>query len=336
LIQPPHLKSRLFAETAEIVMSAVADLEARRFPAPELRAVLRDCIFALRCNWRITADQFEPYLIPNDLSQCTCASVLNCSHADVSVDLPAGFSIEAAATKPTAFAKPYYIDPVHALRRCKGLAALERYSDRFVWDYDMAFVGHQGKGPMDVISGRTIVDAVHTRRRFLNGLTNDPIIESGFRLHLQLNDKFFFSDSSVTAADREDLNRRSLYVESMMNSRFVLCPRGNGPNSIRFFEALATSNVPIYIGESETRFPLDWLINWNQACYRISSEEVLTGSWASRLRQILATPVDEINRRRRYIFRIYHQFLAPERRRVFEQLVLLRVAKVLWHSESLK
>ncbi len=38
---------------------------------------------------------------------------------------------------------------------------------------------------------------------------------------------------------------------------------------------------------------------------------------------------EEINLRRRYIFRIYHQFLSLERKPVFDQLVLLKTKELL-------
>lgn len=77
------------------------------------------------------------------------------------------------------------------------------------------------------------------------------------------------------------------------------------------------------------RFPLDWIIDWSTACFRISAEEVADGSYRDRLDEILNSPLTEVNRRRAYIFRIYHQFMAPERKEVFEQLVLLRVRELI-------
>lgn len=77
-----------------------------------------------------------PYFIPNDPAQCTPLSILNCSHTDQELMIEEGFVIEASSTRPKSFAKPYYIDPVGGVRRCKNLCAAETYSRRESWDYD--------------------------------------------------------------------------------------------------------------------------------------------------------------------------------------------------------
>ncbi|MBM3302569.1 MAG: hypothetical protein FJY85_21790 [Deltaproteobacteria bacterium] len=78
---------------------------------------------------------------------------------------------------------------------------------------------------------------------------------------------------------------------------------------------------------------MDWIINWDAAVFRISEKEVNNGGFVGILTEVLDLPTSEINARRRYIFRVYHQFLSPERKPVFEILVWLRAAEMLMVEE---
>ena len=314
-------------EVDQSLSRACIDLAARGVPHPELSALLADVTEAAAGGEPSLGDR-EPYFIPNDLSLCTEVSVLNCSHVDGELDLPAGFSIEAAATRPHAFAKPYYIDPIGGVRRAKGLAALESYADRETWDYDLSFVGHEGKQNPNPEQG-LLADSSNLRYVFLESLATDYAPFSNSRIRLHRNRRFFFSEPNQSSEERERANQQTGYLRSIRDSRFVLCPRGGGPHSIRFYETLACANIPVFVGDRAAKFPLEWIIDWSTACFRISAEEVADGSYRDRLDEILSSPLTEVNRRRAYIFRIYHQFLAPERKDVFEQLVLLRVRELI-------
>jgi hypothetical protein len=314
----------LNARTA--VQLAVLDLDQRRVPADGLRYILHELEAGIRRGDDLAGLAQEPYFIPNDVSRCAAASVLNCSHVDHELNIPAGFSIEATATRQTTFAKPYYIDPEAGIRRCQGLSALDAYRDRYSWTFDLAFVGHRGRLNSRAPAG-LLADTSNTRYLFLRDLT-ERFKPPDAQVHVWLNDSFFFREP-VAPEERQRRNRETQYIESICDSRFVLCPRGGGANSIRFFETLAACSVPIYVGDHATKLPLDWIIDWDKLCYRISCEEVADGSYVGRLTDILATPHAEVNRRRRSIFRVYHQFLAPERRPIFEHLVLLRARALL-------
>lgn len=321
----------LLQAAREHLCEAVADLQRRRLPHDVLTALARAVERELAEGFGSTA--LEPYFIPNDVSLCTDRSVLNFSPTDFELEIPCGFSIDSAARKPTSFARPYYIDPIRGVRRCRGLFALEHYEDRNEWQYDLAFVGHKGFTTPDIASGpeAVLADRLNTRYVFLQRFQEEYLAqrELSVHLHIHLNEQFFFADPSVTQAERDRLNARNRYIPSVQDSRFVLCPRGRGPNSIRFFETLASANVPIFIGEPETKFPLDWIIDWDLACIRIDGRTLADGSYADALDHILELPLAEVNRRRRYIFSIYHQLLAPERLPVFEHLVLLRARSLL-------
>jgi hypothetical protein len=44
--------------------------------------------------------------------------------------------------------------------------------------------------------------------------------------------------------------KRAKYHETLMRSRFVLCPRGRGTSSMRLYETLAAGRVPIVISDN--------------------------------------------------------------------------------------
>lgn len=54
--------------------------------------------------------------------------------------------------------------------------------------------------------------------------------------------------------NEKKLEREEFYIESLKNSKFVFCPRGTGPGSIRFWEAIASKCIPILIS-NEIKVP---------------------------------------------------------------------------------
>ncbi len=62
------------------------------------------------------------------------------------------------------------------------------------------------------------------------------------------------------------------YWNNMINSTFVLCVRGSGNFSTRFFEALALGKIPILI-DTNCVLPFDKYIQWNQHCLIIKESD---------------------------------------------------------------
>lgn len=67
-------------------------------------------------------------------------------------------------------------------------------------------------------------------------------------------DRFFIEDTSNYDAFTHDtggkLERQRRYLEICLRSKFILCPRGAGPNSIRLFEALRLGIAPVIIADA--------------------------------------------------------------------------------------
>jgi len=86
----------------------------------------------------------------------------------------------------------------------------------------------------------------------------------------QLNDnknieKKFIIRDMFWGGKVHDENIRLEYVENMTNSDFVLCVRGAGNFSYRFYEALSCGRIPIFVN-SDSVLPCDDKINWKDIC----------------------------------------------------------------------
>lgn len=63
------------------------------------------------------------------------------------------------------------------------------------------------------------------------------------------------------------------YFNLMNNSKFILCPRGNALNSIRFFETLSFGKIPILISDT-IKLPLKSKINYDKICLKIKEKNL--------------------------------------------------------------
>jgi len=66
-------------------------------------------------------------------------------------------------------------------------------------------------------------------------------------------------------------SKTSYYNEMLIKSKFTLCPSGSGPNSIRFWEALACGSIPILLSDT-LQLPYHEL--WDKAIVRIQENKL--------------------------------------------------------------
>jgi len=66
---------------------------------------------------------------------------------------------------------------------------------------------------------------------------------------------------------------RAEYLDVTARSRFVFCPRGDGLNSLRFFETLALGRLPILVAD-ETALPLESEIPYDEFVVRVPEARV--------------------------------------------------------------
>ena len=103
------------------------------------------------------------------------------------------------------------------------------------------------------------------------GSRSHPIRRQMFSL---LADNAAIIDTSEFCAwnpEQESANSyQSLYAHTMAASKFVLCPRGIGPTSLRLFETMEAGRVPVIISDQWSAPPQ---INWDFAV-RIPESEI--------------------------------------------------------------
>lgn len=73
--------------------------------------------------------------------------------------------------------------------------------------------------------------------------------------------------------EQQQEKARIRWQEVLNDSQFVLCPKGRGLNSIRFFEALAYQRIPILISD-DLKLPLENIIDYDKYCVRLKENEM--------------------------------------------------------------
>jgi hypothetical protein len=69
-------------------------------------------------------------------------------------------------------------------------------------------------------------------------------------------------------------NEGEIFVNTTVNSKFALAPRGYGRSSFRFFEILQLGTIPIYIYDDIEWLPYKEFINYNDICISIHESEI--------------------------------------------------------------
>jgi len=67
--------------------------------------------------------------------------------------------------------------------------------------------------------------------------------------------------------------KKEEYLNSIENSKFILCPRGTGSSSIRLFETLSMGRIPVTISD-ENETPLAWLLDWSEFSVDIKEKDI--------------------------------------------------------------
>lgn len=69
-------------------------------------------------------------------------------------------------------------------------------------------------------------------------------------------------------------NLQQLFIETTINSKFALAPRGYGRSSFRFFECFQLGTIPIYIWNDINWLPFQDIIDYEQLCIVIHVSEI--------------------------------------------------------------
>jgi Exostosin family len=119
------------------------------------------------------------------------------------------------------------------------------------------------------------------------------------------------------------------YGELLLNSTFVFCPGGGGPNSYRFQEALAADAIPIVV--SYVTLPYTPEVDWSGCVVKVSEARV-----ADIPRIVRQMPATEIEARRERCQTMYRGLLGRKQNRTSQDEHTLLVALKIWRQRILQ
>jgi hypothetical protein len=96
--------------------------------------------------------------------------------------------------------------------------------------------------------------------KHIGGWHFDKVVYSSMQ-----NSKYELNESD------SDNARTQKYNKLLLDSRYTLCPSGSGPNSIRFWEALAVGSIPILLADT-LDLPEHYL--WCKAIIRVDEKNL--------------------------------------------------------------
>jgi hypothetical protein len=134
----------------------------------------------------------------------------------------------------------------------------------------------------------------------------------GLKVDFEFTDTPFFS-----LPQPERASRQARYLAQMAATKFVLCPRGRGLNSRRFFEALACGRIPVLYSDAAS-LPLEHLIDYDRFVVRVPEG---MGRWTpDYLADFIAR--QSLESASRLALHFFHKYFAPARFRSFLELAL--------------
>lgn len=110
-----------------------------------------------------------------------------------------------------------------------------------------------------------VIPATLIRTKALELLVKDKRVEANFKIRDQ------FRAGAKTA---EEQRQKSLeFFTNMLESDYVLCARGVGNFSKRFYETLAMGRIPVFIN-TDCVLPFDNIIDWKKVCVWIEEQDI--------------------------------------------------------------
>jgi hypothetical protein len=103
------------------------------------------------------------------------------------------------------------------------------------------------------------------RTKLLELLSESEAIATNFKLRQK---PIFFNES---IGYRQRMRRE--FVQNMIDSDYVLCCRGSGNYSFRFYEALSCGRIPIFV-DTDCMLPYDFEIDWHKYGIWIAEAEI--------------------------------------------------------------
>lgn len=114
------------------------------------------------------------------------------------------------------------------------------------------------------------------------------------------------------SSDGWDMNvsddRLDDFIQTSLESKFVLCPRGYGPASFRLYEAMQLDAVPVYVSD-DLWLPWNHDVNWEEFCVLVSDAPGEINSLYERLQAITD---EEYNSMKTKVKEVYTKYFTLE------------------------
>lgn len=109
------------------------------------------------------------------------------------------------------------------------------------------------------------------RARVLINLYKSKLIKDNFLI----KSEFGFGPLGLNTASKNETNLsfRTNYVNNIVNSDYIVCVRGIGNNSIRFYETLCCGRIPVVL-DTDIVLPLNDIIDWKKLIVWIEREDI--------------------------------------------------------------
>ena len=140
----------------------------------------------------------------------------------------------------------------------------------------IGFCGHANSSFLKRIKELLIFGRENAKRFLKNPIRNDwePLFSSAFQRSQLLKKmadsslletNFIYRDQyRAGAKNKADLEKTTLeYFENIYHSDYVLCIRGAGNYSVRFYETLMMGRIPIFVN-TDCLLPFEDIIDWNK------------------------------------------------------------------------
>lgn len=146
-----------------------------------------------------------------------------------------------------------------------------------------------------------------------------PVREQLFAMNFP-QDKILIEDTSTFNAfshgvPNDKLAKQKRYFDICLRSKFILCPRGAGPNSIRLFEALKLGIAPVIISDAWVRCEGP---RWDEFAFFIAEKDITT------VEAVMERAEPQFKQRGKLARKAYEDFFSP--RSYFNYLVAAAVS----------
>ena len=111
---------------------------------------------------------------------------------------------------------------------------------------------------------------------FIGNITSNhiqPNVREIMKNVFEKNPKFVFYNSGGWTPS-VNVNLQNLFVNTTINSKFALAPRGYGRGSFRFFECFQLGTIPVYLWNDVEWLPFKNIIDYNKLCISMHISQI--------------------------------------------------------------